>query len=518
MSAICGISQASGVSSARPARGVDWCMERIQKISKTLKDMIPPPREAEIRCPITCEVLKDPVVTNCRHIFERSALDSWRAQRLWSGENQTCPYCVGVITSVSAPESSFCNWVRELRQEERVPTLDHFEGSNEKLARENISLAKGYVEERKFPEALKAYSEAFKYTAFSEDYEAIFQIYIQLGELKKAMLSTLYLTQYQLQEGKVDQAIITLSRMENTSVDVSAPMLLLELLQPHSLGMLNEAMARAETLRNSEDKIAIYSEIIAIDPFRFEAHEQLISLTQDPAMRKELCLQAAAKACQIGNIELEAIFHRQADRPMVLTRDMWIHGQNLPPRSAELEAWLDAPCPFEPGRTRRETHIVFPIFPHVSLEDNAPSVPLNFGTLDQLDKNTQGPGYRWTPNYIPLDIGAREEFCWGVLYHDVIPNSRHRLFENQVQLLPEGYEVPGVYEAVLGILWEQRRTGTRCFSDNPSTQTYCRETVNGGYRLGVGGFSPDGCILSSTGTDIHGGRDDTGLGALRKFL
>ena len=383
MSAICGVSQASGVSSGYPARDVDSCIERIQKISKTLKDMIPPPREDEIRCPITCEALRDPVVTNCRHIFERSALESWRTTRRGQGLDATCGLCNAVITSVSAPEPDFCNWVRELREEERVPTFDHFKGSDVELARENIALARGYVEKRKFLQALDAYKAAFQYTDCSEDYEAIPQIYFQLGDTQKGMLSTLYLSQYQLREGKVDQAIITLSRMESTSVDVSTPMLLLKLLQSHSPEMFNEVIERAQTLRNPEDKIAIYSQIIAIDPFRFDAHKQLIFLIQDPAIRKERCLQAAANAYQIGNVELETEFNLQANRPipMVLTRDMWINGQNLPPLSADLEAWLNEPCPFTPGGTRRETHIVFPMFPQVSLDDNAPPVDLNLPTL-----------------------------------------------------------------------------------------------------------------------------------------
>ena len=457
--------------------------------------MIPPPREIEIRCPITCEALKEPVVTNCRHIFERSALESWRTTRRGQGLDATCGLCNAVITSVSAPEPDFCNWVRELREEERVPTFDHFKGSDVELARENIALARGYVEKRKFLQALDAYKAAFQYTDCSEDYEAIPQIYFQLGDTQKGMLSTLYLSQYQLREGKVDQAIITLSRMESTSVDVSTPMLLLKLLQSHSPEMFNEAMAHAQMLRNPEDKIAIYRQIIAINPYRFDAHKQLISLIRDPVMRTTICLQAADCARDIGNVELEANFRLQADRPSptVLTRDMWMNARNLPPEPPELTVLLDAPnsCPFEPGRTIRDTHIVFPMFPQVSLADNAPPVDLNLGTLDQLDKNTGGPGctYKWTR--IPLNTGTTEEFCWGALYRDVIPGSRNHRFGEQEQLLhlyPD-YEVPGVYEAALGILWEKRRRETRCFSDDPWTYTRCREEV-AGYRLIVGGFTP----------------------------
>src|SRR3990167_7034147 len=467
---------------------IDSCATRIQQAIQELKVMIPYPNDEKIICPITCEVPKEPVVTSCGHIFERVALLRWEAQRQQQGLPVTCATCNAGIPFISAPVSAICDIIEEWHQEAHIPTFSFFEERNERLASHRISLARKYVEKGDFQEALEVYGEAFRYTERSDDYAAIPQIYDQLGEEDKATLSLLYLSQYQLKEGRIAEAIETLKSIKYSLVDVNTAIAFLQLQFPE---MVTEVMDRAQKITNAEDQIAIYNQILTIDPYRFDAHLQLISLTQDPAMRKERCLQAANFAHQIGNVELEREFHFQADRLTVLTKDMLINGQNLPPLPEELETWLNEPCPFTLDRTRRDTHIVFPMFPQVSLDDNAPPVDLNLGTLDQLDKRTQGPGYRYLWDQIPQDIGTTENFCWGAMYRDVIPGSRNRRFDDQQRLLPEGYEVPGVYEAALGILWEQRRTGTRCFSNDPWTSTYCKE-VGENVRLAVGGFTPAG--------------------------
>ena len=502
-----------GVSS--PQSCIDSCAARIQQVLEEVKRTIPHRNDSKITCCITGKVPKDPVVTNCGHICDLQLL---RPRWCQIRQNAICAKCGTAITTISQPVPFIRNLIEEWRNEEKVPTLSHFKEQNEEFANENISLANEYIEEGRFPYALHAYRRAFQYTERSNAYAAIPQIYDQLGAPDRATLSRLYLSQYQLREGKVEEAIRTVESIESDAIDLNALIVILKLLLSHSPEILDEVMAYAQTKANVAGQIAIYNQIIAINPHRFDAHRQLIAMTYDPVKRKELCLQAAANACQVGKLELETEFLCEAERPnlTVLTKDMWVNGQNLPPRPADLETWLNEPCPFTPGRIRGETHIVFPIFPQVSLDDNAPPVSLNLGTLDQLDKRTQGPGFRYLWEHIPQDTGTTENFCWGAMYRDVIPGSRNRRFDDQQRLLPEGYEVPGVYEAALGILWEQRRTGTRCFSNDPWTSTYCKEEVKGS-RLTVGCFHPLLGLIAGAYYDFDRGVDCLGLGALRKF-
>ena len=53
------------------------------------------------------------------------------------------------------------------------------------------------------------------------------------------------------------------------------------------------------------------------------------------------------------------------------------------------------------------------------------------------------------------------------------------------------YQVPTLIEATVCILMEHVRSGTRLFSDSPSTYTRCEEQFSSGiYQLVVGGFVP----------------------------
>ena len=97
--------------------------------------------------------------------------------------------------------------------------------------------------------------------------------------------------------------------------------------------------------------------------------------------------------------------------------------------------------------------------------------------------------------------------------NDVIPGSRNKSYDAQLQLIPAGYEMPGVFDAARAILWENRRSGKRCFNDNPWTYTRCKEIIHG-YHVVVGGFAPSGLDVNDNYDDNY---DDTGVAGWRKF-
>ena len=46
-------------------------------------------------CPITMNVMKDPVVSNCGHTYEKEAIEAWMQSK------EICPICKKIITNVS---------------------------------------------------------------------------------------------------------------------------------------------------------------------------------------------------------------------------------------------------------------------------------------------------------------------------------------------------------------------------------------------------------------------------------
>ncbi|MBF8262707.1 MAG: hypothetical protein HW387_372 [Parachlamydiales bacterium] len=168
---------------------------------------------------------------------------------------------------------------------------------------------------------------------------------------------------------------------------------------------------------------------------------------------------------------------------------------NLPPYPQALIDFLKETCPFSPGNINSDMVIVVPLFPQVDIDGTI--VPLTLKSLDQLDKSSGGTGCRLnsfgTANYIP----AEEEFRYAVMTRDVIPGSRNMSYKQQLGLLPPGYEAPRVFDAVRAILWENRRSGNRCFNDNPWTYTRCKEIICG-YNLVVGGFAPSGLYVDDS--------------------
>ncbi len=133
-----------------------------------------------------------------------------------------------------------------------------------------------------------------------------------------------------------------------------------------------------------------------------------------------------------------------------------------------------------------------PLFPQVYIDGSPVSSTLD--SLDQLDKSSGGPGFIYVWDKTPNNIPAENEFHYAVMTIDVIPGSRYRSYDDQIQLLPAGYEVPGVFDAARAILWTNRRAGRRCLSDNPPTFTRCKEMIEG-YQLVVGGFGPSGLAV-----------------------
>lgn len=162
-----------------------------------------------LNCPITMDVPKDPVVTNCGHLFDRSAIKDLK----------TCALCSGPIENLT-PIYALKEAFKKEEGKSPVPNFSTFSEFNYSRAFQYIKLAKSFCDDRDYDEALKAYQHSFTYIRQSEVYEEIPYIYERLFDFEKATLARLYLTLYQLQEGKTWQAKETLKKCNSLKDDL----------------------------------------------------------------------------------------------------------------------------------------------------------------------------------------------------------------------------------------------------------------------------------------------------------
>lgn len=207
-------------------------------------------------------------------------------------------------------------------------------------------------------------------------------------------------------------------------------------------------------------------------------------------------IQPSEKALNIGSMALSKfqISNGAEYISEVISQKEWGAAQTvkLPPYPQALKDFLAGDCEIWPGKKRSATHIVVPLFPQVGI-DGSP-VPSTLDSLDQLDKSSGGPGFIYVWDKTPNNIPAENEFHYAVMTNDVIPGSRYSSYDDQLRLLPAGYEVPGVFDAARAILWTNRRAGRRYLSDKPMTFTRCKEMIED-YQLVVGGFGPSGLAV-----------------------
>ena len=458
-------------------------------------------------CTINQDVPGDPVITNCGHLFDRIAIETWRKT------NNKCPTCKTQITILS-PNYALKELIEDWQQEDPIPTRSNFKVFNKELAKIHNTSAKKCIDAKEYEEAIKCYREALRYTKSTKVYSAIPQLYEKLGKKDKATLSRLYLSLYQVQEGKTSEAAETLKQCGSDTLKLDPLVVGLTLQSSQSLEKIDEALILASKQTDTEDKVFIYKQIIAYAPDKLEAYKQLIPLITDPIEKRSLRLKAADLANKAGLLELEKSYRSEAEIPLVstvITKAGWANAKtiNLPPYPQALKDFLNEDDPIFGGK-RKDNHIVVPLFPMVDI-DGIP-VPSTLDSLDKLDKSSGGPGCKYIWDKIPKDTPAEKEFHWAVLTNDVLPGSRNKSYEKQLKLLPHGYEMPGVFDAARAILWENRHSGKKCFSYNPWTYIRCKGSVDG-LPLAAGGFAPAGLFVGNG----YGDDDGMGVAGWRKF-
>lgn len=182
----------------------------------------------------------------------------------------------------------------------------------------------------------------------------------------------------------------------------------------------------------------------------------------------------------------------------------------IPPLPENIDAILDAPCPYWPHKNRqdeitkvKETHML------TLIPKTVGGRPLTLNFLQELIQSPRGGGNA-SPKFVYYDtvgqdIGDRpiENSYWVLMTEKVLPNSIGKSYLEQQALLVEGYSPPKALEAAASILMHYVKTGERLYFSSPYPYINCEEQEESRYRVGVGTFEERGLGVHD---DCGGGR------------
>lgn len=182
-----------------------------------------------------------------------------------------------------------------------------------------------------------------------------------------------------------------------------------------------------------------------------------------------------------------------------------------PPLPGNIYQILQSPCPFQPGKTIGETHLLT-LIPRTVDRD-----PLTLNSLCELVKNPK-QGHKLKSGYWLFYEPVESNFgdtpnpnsYWVLVSKEIIPNSLAKRYEVQLQLLQEfnqrspiQYEAPTMQEAATSILMEYIRSGNRLYKNDHNAcptqiSTNCREivTIKAPMHTTVGGLNEDGILIT----------------------
>jgi hypothetical protein len=193
----------------------------------------------------------------------------------------------------------------------------------------------------------------------------------------------------------------------------------------------------------------------------------------------------------------------------------------------DIEATLNAPCPFWPEQRVRDTHLL------VLIPATVDGVPFTLNLLRRLIQCPKNGGhktqYRSYESDVREQLGATSPAAsyWLLMTRDVLPESRDRSYRDQKKLIATHasrtslpYEMPETLEAATAILTHYVRNGERLYSNNPQTYTCCQESVDFEYQgeeysgpATVGEFGSSGLRVDHDYYDYDG----RGVSGCRKF-
>ncbi len=200
-----------------PLPDLETCHTYVKDAIADIKSQIATdhPSSKQFICPISMDVLKDPVITNCGHTFEKENIEEANKK------NTACPTCRTKITSLS-PNYSLKSALETWEKEDPIPTFSSFQKDNKAIAQAHLSTAQTLIEGEAADEAISSYKKAFQYTKGATDYAPIPKLYQSLQKKPHERLAHLYYALYLLEENNLPAAVTSLESAQSLESDLLA--------------------------------------------------------------------------------------------------------------------------------------------------------------------------------------------------------------------------------------------------------------------------------------------------------
>jgi hypothetical protein len=182
---------------------------------------------------------------------------------------------------------------------------------------------------------------------------------------------------------------------------------------------------------------------------------------------------------------------------MAYGRDEWVRDFGDPgpvPRlPSSIYRDLRSPDPFQPGKTKAETHLLAFLPRTVQPTKWSKISLLTLALMEDMILSRRGYPFQWGDTLQFVHDEARKyierkpfpQSQWVMMTKDVIKDSNSWWYDQEKQRIKkEGYEVPTVLEAVTCIFLENARSGIRLFSSDPNISWTSCEDDAGGNRDG----------------------------------
>jgi tetratricopeptide (TPR) repeat protein len=264
-------------------------------------------------CPITLEVFEDPVIDEHGHTFERSTIEHARQRN-----NNQCPISREPIASLT-PNRGIKDAIEEWKKQDPIPTFTLFKRNNPLLFGKNLETAQLCIEQQEYQEALESYAKAFLYTNDWSNYLELPKLFEKISSPEKATLAYLYLALYQLQDGKVSEALQTLEYCKKiTPLSQQIDKILIQIY--HANKQTDQAIklalhsARNLALTNPQEAIRLYKQVLNLDPCQWTVYRHLSVLLQNPQEKAHILLKGVCHALDSKEYKTAKELSKEAEK------------------------------------------------------------------------------------------------------------------------------------------------------------------------------------------------------------
>ena len=218
---------------------------------------IPPEEDAPkcFFCPISHEIMETPIVSSCGHTFEKRQLLQW----IDRGDH-TCPICQKDLNLNSNPDNwsmnhAIKNQIDEWQQKRMEPVCPRILSENPAsldTAKSNLflQLAKYYLEQKNYSEAIKQCEEAIKDADNIETYAEYVQLLLIVNYPLKASKAFVYLARWHKREKNPQEVVKAYQKAIQ--------------LQPENKDFLEEFAKHLEEMEEKEEAVHCYETLIEI--------------------------------------------------------------------------------------------------------------------------------------------------------------------------------------------------------------------------------------------------------------